>query len=340
MGHLTRATALARAAVRGSTANGRRRPKTHISLLTNSPFARQISFETELGPEHRIVSLAPDLGRDETVARVKEVFKATPFDLLVVDTFPRGLGGELADLLPALACPKVLVHRDLNPRYIRECDVSKSVNWFDRLLVPGESSPFGSASHAVRTAPWLIRDAHELLSPFEARRVLDVESDTLPVVAVIGSGRAQEVEQMDRLAGRLASEFGSRAAVRFVALRARNVVERGRPPENAGRISNLWPFLQAIRGVSVSVGNGGYNTVHEARVTQTPLVALARPRLYDRQERRLTEKEVVSGFQAVRNRVAAAIAPTSSGLTESPPQYENGVYAAIDILDRLSPPPM
>jgi hypothetical protein len=281
------------------------------------------------------VTLSPDFNREETATRVVDILQATPFDVLVVDTFPRGLAGELAAILPGLACPKVLVHRDLNPRYIAQFGLATVINQFDRLLVPGESAPFESSSQALRTAPWLIRDDHELLPPTDARRLLNVESDTAPVVAVIGCGRAEEADQMRRLAVQLANEFATVATVRFVTLHT-NRAEVAACQSSPGLTTvNLWPFLEAIRGVSVIVGSGGYNTVHEARATGTRFIGLSWPRLYDRQQRRLRSAERATDVQAVRQHVAAALAPDDKDLQNPPPCYQNGVHQAVEIIKAM-----
>lgn len=338
MGHLTRALALARAVVRRSSSGENRQsednPATHISLLTNSPFANVLPLADELGSNHRLLTISPSLSRDETADRVIDLLQTTSFDVLVVDTFPRGLGGELSDLLPRLDCPKILVHRDLNPRYVAYAGLSDFVNQFDRLLVPGESAPFETYSHAVRTAPWLIRDDHELLSSIESRRMLQVESDTLPIVAVIGCGKAEEIQQMRCLATQLTSEFSSVAAVRFVTPRTIDFEDFSCQLLGLTTVSP-WPFLASIRGVSVIVGSGGYNTVHEARATGTRLIGLSQKRLYDRQHRRLEPHENANSLEEVREQVAAALASVSESPGCERPTYQNGVHQAIDVIESL-----
>lgn len=334
MGHLTRAVALSRAVARHSE-DGERRSRTEIVLLTNSPFAEILPISAEIGSSHRVVRLSPRLSRDETAAHVIDLVQSERFDALVVDTFPRGLGGELAQILPDLACHKVLVHRDLNPKYCEQFQLKDFVRHFDRLLVPGESAPFEGLAHAVRTAPWLIRDQHELLSPIESRRILKVASDTLPVVAVIGCGRAAEVEQMRCLATQLRREFASVATVRFITLSSLSDGHLSSQSRSDLTTINLWPFFQAIRGVSIVVGSGGYNSVHEARATRTKFIGLPWPRLYDRQQRRLSECERATNFQQARQQVAAAIASYSKRSPILPSSYQNGVYKAIETIEAL-----
>jgi len=209
LGHLTRSVALARAA-------GRR--GVQCTLLANSPYAECLPVARELNAADRLIIIPPDLDRDATVARVRDVLGQTECDLLVVDTFPRGLGGELADLLPLMTVPKALVHRDLNPRYVESYQLSDFIQSYDCLLLPGESGPLVSHPAAVRTEPWLIRDADELLPRADARRqLLAGIADDSPIVLVTGSGRTEEIDQMQQLAKWLRDRLRARAHVCFTS---------------------------------------------------------------------------------------------------------------------------
>ena len=331
MGHLTRAVALARA----SAAHSDDSSPPRVCLLTNSPFADRLPLESQLGAGQCVVRIDPQLGRLQTARRVAEVFQQTPPEVLIVDTFPRGLGGELAEVLPTLGCHKVLVHRDLNPRYVAHARLETSVAQFDRLLVPGEPAVFENQPHAVRTAPWLIRDADALLPVAAARRMLEVASNTLPVVAVIGCGKREEVEQMRSVAQRLAGDCAETAAVRFVTPLSSGDI-RSDDPAPAGPVTvNVWPFLDVIRGVSLIVGSGGYNTVHEARVTGTRLIGWPRRRLYDRQHRRLREDERSQDVSQIARRVVAALGDLRTSAAVAAPGYQNGTAAAVAAIESL-----
>src|SRR4051812_49405599 len=83
LGHLTRSLALARAA--GVT----------VRVLTNSPFAACLPFEQATGPQVSLLRIDPTLGRVAVAEVVGATLEPCDFDVLVVDTFPRGLGGEL-----------------------------------------------------------------------------------------------------------------------------------------------------------------------------------------------------------------------------------------------------
>lgn len=329
MGHLTRAVALARAARRKlDLGHG---PPTQIRLLTNSPFADDLPIAAELGDEDRVETLSPSLSAELTSERVAETLKRNSPDLLVVDTFPRGLAGELLEILPALNCRKVLVHRDLNPRYVAKYDLSRFVQNYDRILLPGESAPFGSLPGAMRTSPWLIRDDHELLEPIESRRNLGIDSDALPIVAVLGCGKAGEVEQMRSFATRLTARLEQTAIVRFVVPDSSATVE---PPQPGLTEVNVWPFFESVAGVSLVIGGGGYNTVHEARASGKHLIAMSWPRLYDRQSVRLRDCERVDSLEQAERRVIETVA--SGALQSTPkPRFRNGVHEALEAIEQI-----
>jgi hypothetical protein len=319
LGHLTRAIALARVAqVAGRS----------VQVLTNSPFAASRSFASVLGSRVSLVRIDPALGRDSVAARVCSWLEPCNFDVLIVDTFPRGLGGELAPMLARLSCPKVLVHRDLNPAYVEWADLRSVAARYDLLLLPGEDAPMGDLPNAIRTRPWLLRDRSEILDRAEARLRLKLSRDDRPAIVVMGCGRVAEINAARRLAERLETDLSDRASVRFASII--------QDSENKmSRSVTLWPLVDLMAGIDVLVGSGGYNTVHEARATATPLVALAQPRKYDRQAHRLSLQERASDETEVLRLVSEQLARRPPG-SRVVPFFENGVHAAVQLIDRLT----
>lgn len=311
LGHLTRALALTR----------RARAHGHdVTILSNSPLARALPYERELAGA-RLEVIPSDWARDRVAHRVHQIMAARGFDLLVVDTFARGLGGELSAIVPALDVPRVLVHRLVCTAYVERASLRTFAGHYDAILVPGERAPLDGHARAITTAPWLIRDAGELWDRDTARRALGVAGDE-PVVLVMGSGRDSEIRACAALAGRLRLALGQGASVRFAA---------------PGHHICPWPLLPALPGVDVLIGAGGYNTVHEARATGVPLLALAQPRLYDRQAERLRPDERIASPDHALARVRALLASgTRAAHTRSRPGYENGVHAAITAIERVT----
>lgn len=309
LGHLSRSLALARAACRRGH---------QVRIVSNSPHAKDLPLQGPAWEGIRLFPLDPALPPAE-VGQVLERELGNPgVNLLLVDTFPRGLGGELASLLPSWKGPKFLVHRDLNPRYVHRYQLASFVQHYDGLLVPGEAPPLRHFPHAVSTAPWLLFDADELPSPAQARAALgEPASHPGPRVGVVLSGREEEIEAMGRFAERLVSEVPARVLM---------LHPPSSQPQAKGR--TVWPLLPLLPGLDVLVAAGGYNTVQEARATGTPLVAFARPRLYDRQHRRLTPEERVEDEAEALRRIRQVLS-RAAGPQRVTPRYENGVHAAV-----------
>jgi len=160
-GHLTRAASLARAA------GARHR----IRILTNSPYAMRVA---KAMPELDLIALDPSLDLERARSRSIEEIQAADCGCLIVDTFPRGVGGELAGLLGTLPVTKVLIHRDLNPRYVAEAGLRSFVrSIYEMVLIPGagEAGAFADLPKAVVTNPWLIR-APQPHRGHDGRRIL------------------------------------------------------------------------------------------------------------------------------------------------------------------------
>lgn len=325
-GHLTRVTALARAAVRQleQTSETQSALAPEICILTNTPFASMIPVARELGAEYQLIQVDRHFSRDEVAAEVCHVLETQVFDVLIVDTFPRGLAGELPEILRGLSCPTVLIHRDLNPKYVAQYGAEAVARNYDLILVPGESAAFDAMPQAIRTEPWLIRDCDELLPVAEARDILGVTDQSAPVVVVVGSGTESELQEMERLATELVSEFGSLSHIRFVAPGLGDV---------AGHRLFVWPLLELMPGISILIGSGGYNTVNEARATGTHFIGIARERLYDRQERRLSKLGRLNRAADVAVRLNALLADRVESPTR--PAYVNGVHQAVQSILQL-----
>jgi len=301
-----------------------------VRILTNSPFAAQIQ---SVFPALDFVVLDPKLPVE--LARrysVEEIQRAAP-SCLIVDTFPRGLGGELAGLLGSLAATKVLVHRDLNPRYVAEADLRDFVkSAYDLVLIPGESegNAFAKLPNAVVTDPWLVRNADELTSRRKARQLLKIEDARQPCILVCASGTSQELRWFGAVVSKLLDR-SPHAAIRCVA----PSLPPGCPRECWIK---YWPAADLHPATDIVIGSAGYNTIYECLAGGMPLIARPWPRLYDRQwlrARRAVREGNVMVVKQPTEAASKAIRQIGSASPRSQIKYSNGVVEAVAHIEQL-----
>ncbi|AFY44943.1 hypothetical protein [Nostoc sp. PCC 7107] len=307
-GHLNRALSLGRIAAK----------ERKVRIITNSPYALQINNEG------CTVHWIPDkAGVSATCQQVREIILKTRYDRLIIDTFPRGLGGELADILPQLQpIPRILIHRDINPEYVTAKNLQYFVaEHYDTVIVPGdgEDLPLANLPNVRHTAPWLIRNAGELPDKISVRsHILKVDPD-IKTILVCAAGKASELSLFTQLTLHLQQNFPE-CAVRILAANC-----------PADIPDALWishhPGMECLAAADVVVGGGGYNTVYECAALGVPLVAFAFERLYDRQAKRAKKAYTV-------NNIEEAIITVRKLLDHnlSVPSYINGATNAVHLI--------
>lgn len=309
LGHAVRALAVARQLSR--RVGGR-----HV-VLVNTPLAPAVQAFVAAEPGLEMLSLG-GLGADEVAAFVQEQVKRLRPDLFVVDTFPRGVGGELVELLEGWsACPRVLIARPLRREYADRFRLTAFVRrHYDLVLTPGEPGRFADLPMAVDLPPFLIRDWEELPAREQALQRLQASE---PVVLIAGNGSVAECRGWQEEARRLAQEWPGELPPLRLAL----------PPgvdEASQRCVWTFPLIDCLPGVRVVVGNAGYHLVHEARAVGVAGLFRARARQYDEQGRRVREEERCDGelLNAIRRRLSEE-APLSQ-------QEANGAALAAERL--------
>jgi hypothetical protein len=282
-GHVTRAAGLAHAFG----------PAARVRILANSPYLEIVK------------AAMPDLAI-EAVSTVEEAagkIEGDEPDVLVVDTFPRGLGGELATLLPSLRAMKVLIHRDLRPEYVSWADLRTFVAaHYDGVLCPGERGLLADLPQAFFTAPWLVR------APVEVKPGVDV--------VVCAGGNPEEMPWYGEVAARLARQV----EVRCLAPE----LPPGCPPELWIR---YWPSIDWIASAEAVVGGAGYNTVNECLALSVPLIARPWPRKYDRQRWRAERCPNATIVETPDEAVRAALDALARARIQ-PPTITNGANDA------------
>jgi len=332
LGHLQRGLALARqVAIQRS-----------VRLLANSRAWPQVQpqlpnlFDPAALANLQVSWRSPELGLAATKAWIAEELANPTATRLVVDTFPRGLVGDLADRLPRFPGPRVLVQRDLNPEYLATQDLPAFVvRHYDSILLPGEGTlPLAALPQSVTTAPWLLYGANELPTLEAMRDRLGLGNDTRPLAIVLAAGRPDELAEYGALALAL-QRAEPELAVRCLAL----TQPPGCPP-------SLWrpiyPALAVLPAATLVVGGGGYHTVYECQGLGLPLIAWPRSRLYDCQAARLARQASCQPLRVARS-LAAAVAAVGAWLPALPlpeqrprPCWASGAIAAAEAIAALT----
>jgi hypothetical protein len=331
-GHLTRALALGRLAATGNRC---------IKILTNSLYTAYLRHQLP-GVGCQIQVIAPDAPFADTCEQVRQILLNTQCDRLIVDTFPRGLGGELTDVLPTLKhIPRILIHRDLKPEYIRRFDLRSFVTQhFEAVIVPGEGEdlPLSNLPIVRHTNPWLIRNAEELPDRNQAFRLLtetipslllEVESSLPKLILVCAAGQPEELSLFGFLTLQLATAF-PKAIVRCLAAK----YPVGCPP---ALWVSYWPAIECLPAADIVVSSAGYNTVHECAAVGVPLVAFALKRLYDRQHRRAFKcAHWVQNIEEAIATVELLLNQQHTNTQQQPISYINGAAEAVNIIEQLN----
>lgn len=316
-GHLNRAIALALAA------------PCPVEILVNSAYAPTVEAKLTT-PQITLHHLPSHIASvSDAQAYVQTWLTQQSFSRLIVDTFPRGLVGELAGILPQLAVPKILVHRDLDPRYVEAKGLRQFVQQhYDQILIPGENDvPLEQLPQAHRTAPWLIRDLAQLKS---LRASLNAQLQ-LPrdqsVILVCATGKPDELKRFGEVTRQLSQHY-PQAIVRCLAYQL--------PPGcSTDQWIEHWPGLEILQFADVVVGAAGYNTIYECAALGVPLVSLPMGRKYDRQAKRAEDHSLpVTSLDACLEAVGGLLAKPPLRL--QPIEVHNGVHEAIALIKALT----
>jgi hypothetical protein len=291
LGHLTRGIAILRQ-WRKRTGH----PALLLSYSPHAPLARKEGISVREIP-------GPDAGA------LKRILGRAGPQALVVDTFPRGIMGEMADLVPALDIPTILIQRYLNPAYLRQFNVTAFVGRFYRLVV---------------------RLADALPPQTLSQQTLDVPPVTIR--------EAQELSPVTQRAGWLFVDWGEGSEPFIQA--AQEAASRQGKTLHVVRPADSYPAVDHMANHELVVGSGGYNLYHEAALTGTPAIFVPGRRMYDDQFARTAA--------ALQARSAAALGALLQGSPPAPLPWHSGqgaaaAVAAIQALlaaaEKPAPPP-
>ena len=310
LGHFQRSLSLARAATQFGH---------QIHIISNSRFLDFIPWKKEIENSGIKVTVIPyNIDRIKTICRVRETLMNDNYDRLIVDIFPRGIAGELPELMEDLKIPKILVSRFLNPVYVKKFNLQNEIKRYRLIISIEKIAPFIDTRFSKMTEPWLLFNDNELYSREKARIHfgLSPKNDN-PLIMVCGTGNKEELNFFSGLADELNHKLKN-SKVLF------------NTPLNHPGQKNIWPFLKFINGVDVVIGTGGYNLVHESRLTETQLFAFPQKRLYDNQFLRLTPYECCKGLEELIYKIEKT---RFKKVKRS--AYENGAVSAMKMIEKL-----
>lgn len=206
-------------------------------------------------------------------------------DVLVVDTFARGLLGELGAFLPTLAPRRILLSPWVSPRYLLRPDVSQAVvEAYDALLwceppPDGLDALIARCRRVERVPPVLFVRPQDVESATSGRQAFGVH-EMERIVLGLGSGdAATERGQLDALVA-ASRQPGMRFSVMFCA-------HHLPPTESPGvRVVRIFPAGAWLRSCPVVVAAAGYQSYYEVVQAQVPAVFRPLPRPLDDQARR------------------------------------------------------
>lgn len=275
-------------------------------LLVNSPFAASVELEVRRIGSVDLVAYSAKMEPAEAVGEVRRQFDEFEPACLIVDVFPRGLGGEFAELFMSdSSMMRVLVSRGLPRAYVDSYGLAEFVErHYDLVIEPGEPSPFAGSAKCVSTRPFLIRSDDEIGLALR-------ESFLDRPVLVVGSGTPAECEQL-RLLTIAVQQCDLPCPVRFVDPAAAE-----------------FPVFERLASARGAIAAAGYNLSHELAALGVPTLLFARDRLYDDQSARANSPVPdVDDVLLFVSRVAEL--PLSI-----PPEFGNGAVQAAACVGRL-----
>lgn len=345
--HLNRALGLAYLAI----AQGKQ-----VTILSNSEYAPLVRERLGVG-EIRWCLIDANAPKEEALEVINHQLTASPA-VLVVDALPRGLWGDLTQLLPRLRnLPRVLVLRDLPPEYVSSRQIADWIaDHYDLVLVAGEGEiPEGleNLPQLKITPPWVIDSATELPTRRQVREQWQLP-DLSPVaktVLILGVGTPPENEIYAELTALLRQKMPW-LQLRFLSLRyhAPCPFETWFP---------CFPLMEGMVGGDLAIGDGNYSTAYECCALGLPLIAFSQLRSNDRQPERITRLQaqqsdrltpvtsIEEAYAAVVKHLGQAMQAEGLGKTQGNknnknnkskdryrrPRYPNGTETALPLIE-------
>lgn len=253
LGHLTRTRAIIEALLQ--------RLPLDISLITN---CRHYSLVFN---NHKL-TIAYVANQTELSIQLTKIL-ASPFDLLIVDTFPRGLMGELTTYLKNVSVPRILIQRYLNEHYLTKFQVADFVEAHYSLAL----RLYDNLPRQALSSQTIDLSAPIVLEPTTAnlpRLLLFSNETTKPRLLMVDFGATAE-QYWQAIPPTFAAKFVT--------------VTQDRLNASVDRLV-YYPVGELLAQADIIVGASGYNLFYEVQTQGLPAIFLPQPQTYDDQYQR------------------------------------------------------
>ena len=323
-GHLTRAVSLARVAAE----------KRSIQIISSSPAADSIvhSKAWEEFKQNKAISIhAEHRNNDSFASMVQEILGAHSYSCLIVDTFPRGILGEMEQFFGSkeINFKRVFVHRDISPDYVSKYALRDYVlKNYELVINPGEAERPVLNDLAKSTSAWLIRDENEMHYINGIKSGARQNNET-PRVVVAMSGK-EEQEIFSKIAKSIQREFPE---IDLCCLAPAELSDKDLEKTRL----DYWPGMDVLSSADLVIGAAGYNTINECAALNVPLIACPLKRKYDRQlERSLASTAITaSSLEQVMHHTRAVLEKRTACVRGKDHRFENGAKQAVELIESI-----
>jgi len=302
LGHVTRLIAIGRWIRRLAAESGVR---AEIYFLTSSEATHVLYQERFVSLKVAMAEVAEEGGLDPGLYRrfagtwLRRGLDLLKPDLLIVDTFPRGVFHEFPNAWRACRT-KAFIYRPTKPAFTSRLDYQAALLGYDAILVPefaGQATaevPPPAADRLQYIGPVVVRERHEILTRQEARQQLGISDGQLGIYLSMGGSGDSTLEAVIRP---IVTRLGDLDAVHIVV--GAGPLYRGAP---LGGAHLTWltrsGICELMNAFDVAISAGGYNSFVELMHFGVPTIFL--PRWCEEDDQHARAQRAVAAGAAVR----------------------------------------
>ena len=206
-------------------------------------------------------------------------------DVLVVDTWPLGMLGELGQDLEQLAAVRLLVSPWVNPQYYLRPDIAHAITtryhgWLVCEPLHETLNPLAERCTRVeRIPPLLLVRPQDVQASTTGRQTFGVHEMERVVLGLGDGDAASERSLLDAMVA-ASRQPGMRFSVLFLAQHLPSTISPG------VRVTSVFPAGAWLRTCPVAVTSAGYASYYEVVQANVPVVFRPQPRPLDHQRGR------------------------------------------------------